>query len=653
MKKRLLVNNKLLRESSIKVGDKDYQVRLRRRIVDLRRVADMAKAAADKAEKANNTELAKKLNDRVEEIEKLLDTYNIDTIDPEEVETEDENIVKDDLEKDSTKDDNSEGTDKEESKGEDKEGFDEENQDDNSETADMDSTDDDNSLDNKEDNNKNNTKKDEPEKEGQDTPDGGDDDFEDSGDTDPEEVDTDDESDDEESGEEDYGQPDEDEDSDSEEDDSEENGEEDSETDLKDTDEDTKDSSDKDESENDTEEDKDSENEGDEEGDPDTETDKNNKKSKGKKDSDGEEDSNDEEDDSDEEETDDSPIKDPFADEEDIPDLNLGGGTQEPRDATLKDIIKQLKGLPAESKRGAIAALQDIINSHKPTTESLTEAVKGIREMTDDEFGDYINSTYDLIDQVEPLQYEDEEELKKKKAKVGQWSTDPKTLKELEAEDNVSLEKDFRKEKAHEKENSKYNKSYVGTLEEFKLNFYNAINHQVEMVTQEYQSYDEINAEYESEDVIMKADLTQTIPEEVIPVIDIYFDVSGSWGPEDIEIGKKAVATVKEFEDAGEIKLNIFYFSNGVGTTFESTRARYGTGTHGWEKILQNIKATEAQNVMIMTDNDIEYIGDAKQGPTCKVDGCVWFLWKNGESSPSCVSHLIGRQGNYQYAFYR
>ena len=653
MKKRLLVNNKLLRESSIKVGDKDYQVRLRRRIVDLRRVADMAKAAADKAEKADNTELAKKLNDRVEEIEKLLDTYNIDTIDPEEVETEDENIVKDDLEKDSTENDDSEDTDKEESEGENKEGIDEKNQDDNSEIEDMDSTDDDNSLDNKEDNNKNNTKKDEPEKEGQDTPDGGDDDFEDGGDTDSEEVDTDDESDDEESDEEDYEQPDKDENSDSEEDDSEENGEEDSKTDLKDTDGDTKDSSDKEESEDDSEEDKDSENEEDEEEDPDSETDKNNKKSKGKKDSDGEEDSNDEENDSDEEETDDSPIKDPFADEEDIPDLNLGGGTQEPRDATLKDIIKQLKGLPAESKRGAIAALQDIINSHKPTTESLTEAVKGIREMTDDEFGDYINSTYDLIDQVEPLQYEDEEELKKKKAKVGQWSTDPKTLKELEAEDNVSLEKDFRKEKAREKENSKYNKSYVGTLEEFKLNFYNAIKHQVEMVTQEYQSYDEINAEYESEDIIMKADSTQTVPEEVIPVIDIYFDVSGSWGPEDIEIGKKAVATVKEFEDAGEIKLNIFYFSNGVGTTFESTRARYGTGTHGWEKILQNIKATEAQNVMIMTDNDIEYIGDAKQGPTCKVDGCVWFLWKNGEASPSCVSHLIGKQGNYQYAFYR
>ena len=248
--------------------------------------------------------------------------------------------------------------------------------------------------------------------------------------------------------------------------------------------------------------------------------------------------------------------------------------------------------------------------------------------MTDDEFGDFFNSTFDLIDQVEALDYEDEEELKKKKAKVGQWSTDPKTLKELEAEDDVALEKDFRKEKAREKEKTKYAK--VGTLDEFKLNFYNAIKHQVEMVIQEYQSYNEIKAENESEDVIKKADLTQEIPEEVIPVIDIYFDVSGSWDSEDIEIGKKAIATVKEFEDAGEIKLNIFYFSNGVSNTFESTRALYGPGTHGWPEILKNIKATEAQNIMIMTDDDIEGIGNAKYGPTCKVDGCVWFLWRNG-----------------------
>lgn len=646
MKKRLLVNNKLLRESSIKVGDKDYQVRLRRRIVDLRRVADMAKAAAIKAEEAGNTELAKKLNDRVEEIEKLLDTYNIDIIDPEEVETEDENVVKDDSEEDSDEDNDSEDDNSED----DEKGSDEDEKDstdknnseknDNSESDNTNSKDTDTSVDNKENSNKNDTIKDGPEKDIQKIPDGGEDDprkddeIELGGDTeDPNDGDDDDE-DSTEGGSEIDNNEDDDSDLENENIDDESNGEDDSEKDENKTD--------SDDDENNSEDD-------------DSDSEENNTNSKEKKSSSEDEyDSNNEDDDlEDEEETDDLPVNDPFADEEDIPDLNFGGGMQEPRDATLKDIIKQLKGLPAESKRGAIAALQDLLDNRKPKTESLTEAVKGVREMTDDEFGDYINSTYDLIDQVEPLQYEDEEELKKKKAKVGQWSTDPKTLKELEDEDNISLEKDFRKEKAREKENSKYTKSKVGTLEDFKLNFYNAIKHQVEMVTQEYQSYDEINAEYESEDVIMKADLTQTIPEEVIPVIDIYFDVSGSWYPEDIEIGKKAIATVKEFEDAGEIKLNIFYFSNGVSNTFESTRARYGTGTWGWPEILKNIKATEAQNIMIMTDADIEDIGNAKSGPTYKVDGCVWFLWRNGLASPSCVSHLIGKQGNYQYAFYR
>ena len=639
MKKKIRVNTKLLKESSIKVGDRDYEQRLRRRVTDLRRVSQMAKAAAVKAEEAGNTELAKKLNDRVEEIEKLLATYNIDIIDPEEIESE-EDINKDDLEKDSEEeDDDSENKDKEESDTE-KDESDEEDFEDEEETSDIDTEDSEET--NKQEPKKDNSEEDDLEKENPEPLETMDDDSK----TDIDEEDDDsiegypmDNNDNEEKVDTERETSDEEEENtDTEEDDTTESDSEEIDSETEDTDDDIDNSEEEDNEDSEEEENTDT--------DTDSEETENTKKGSSEK-----EGSDDEEDDSDEEETDDSPVNDPFADEEDIPDLNLGGGEQEPRDATLKDIIKQLKGLSAEGKRGALAALQDIINSRKPTTESLTEAVKGVREMTDDEFGDYINSTYDLIDQVEALDYEDEEELKKKKAKVGQWSTDPKTLKELEAEDDVALEKDFRKEKAREKENTKYAK--VGTLDEFKLNFYNAIKHQVEMVIQEYQSYNEINAEYESEDVIMKADLTQEIPEEVIPVIDIYFDVSGSWDSEDIEIGKKAIATVKEFEDAGEIKLNIFYFSNGVSNTFESTRALYGTGTRGWREVLKNIKATEAQNIMVMTDDDIEYLGDAKQGPTCRVDGCVWFLWKNGLASPSCVSHLIGRQGNYQYAFYR
>ena len=125
--------------------------------------------------------------------------------------------------------------------------------------------------------------------------------------------------------------------------------------------------------------------------------------------------------------------------------------------------------------------------------------------------------------------------------------------------------------------------------------------------------------------------------------------------PEDIEIGQQAIATVKEFEDAGEIKLNILYFGDEVSSEYEVAHENGRAGTRAWRKILQNIKATGAQNVMIMTDDDMNEWGSygAMGGPTCRVDGCVWFLWRNGLTAPECVSHLIGRQGNYQYTFYR
>ena len=55
MKKKILVKTLIkesLVESSIKIGDKDYEQRLRRRIIDLRRVAQRASEAAKKAEEA-------------------------------------------------------------------------------------------------------------------------------------------------------------------------------------------------------------------------------------------------------------------------------------------------------------------------------------------------------------------------------------------------------------------------------------------------------------------------------------------------------------------------------------------------------------------------------------------------------------------------
>jgi hypothetical protein len=104
--------------------------------------------------------------------------------------------------------------------------------------------------------------------------------------------------------------------------------------------------------------------------------------------------------------------------------------------------------------------------------------------------------------------------------------------------------------------------------------------------------------------------------------------------------------------------MNIFYFSEGVdNVSMQHCRDTYGTGTYAWPEILQNIKATGAKNVLIMTDRDFERLSSwndpasPKMNGSLTVDGCVWYLWKNGESSPSCLPKLKGYQGTYQYSF--
>ena len=338
-------------------------------------------------------------------------------------------------------------------------------------------------------------------------------------------------------------------------------------------------------------------------------------------------------------------VKDPFADDEDIPSMpNSNSSGKPPRDATIDDIIYQLKNLKGDAKNGALDGLRDLVKDFK---ESLTEAVKkGLRDYSDDEFADLVNGALDLIDHAKKVNYVDNNDSRK--TKIQRWSNDTSELQDLQQEDNMSIQQDYQKQLAREREKQKY-AGFKG-LDSFKINFYNTIQTEVQQVLQNYQSYDEINPEYESEDIIVKTDLQRLIPEEVLPVIDVYFDCSGSWDDSDIAIGKRAVATVKEFEDMGQIKLNIFYFANNVHTTLGP--ARNEGGTRAWKDILQNIKATNATNVVVMTDHDMNW--DAEDGPVCKVDGCVWWLWKNGESAPECTTHLVGKQSGptgLQYMF--
>jgi len=68
----------------------------------------------------------------------------------------------------------------------------------------------------------------------------------------------------------------------------------------------------------------------------------------------------------------------------------------------------------------------------------------------------------------------------------------------------------------------------------------------------------------------------------------------------------------------------------------------WGGGTGCWTQIIANIKKTGAQNVVLMTDGDMEKQAAAFGGT--KVNGGVWFIWGLGGNEYDWYGNIIGKK---------
>ena len=181
-------------------------------------------------------------------------------------------------------------------------------------------------------------------------------------------------------------------------------------------------------------------------------------------------------------------------------------------------------------------------------------------------------------------------------------------------------------------------------IKDFELDFEGCIRDQVEMVMQDYLTYDEINPEYELEDVIMKTEVQRMIPDEAIPTIAVFFDKSGSCKYA-IPTLNNAIATVKKkYVDTGMCKLDLYYFGDIVA--YNDANARVGGSTMAWPHIIDTIKKGDYNNVIVMSDKDIGLQNN--NGESYTVTGCVWWLWVDGVRAPRCVKELRGMQHNFE-----
>ena len=109
-----------------------------------------------------------------------------------------------------------------------------------------------------------------------------------------------------------------------------------------------------------------------------------------------------------------------------------------------------------------------------------------------------------------------------------------------------------------------------------------------------------------------------------IPLLAVYFDRSSSWDESKIKVGQEAISNLNRFVRQNRLKIKIYYFGDRVSSDPEDV----GGCTSATQKILDHIEQIKADNVLIMTDSDMDGQGAFTRPVTVK--GGVWFLFKGG-----------------------
>ena len=204
---------------------------------------------------------------------------------------------------------------------------------------------------------------------------------------------------------------------------------------------------------------------------------------------------------------------------------------------------------------------------------------------------------------------------------------------EIEAETERHINKDLKRKKAAQDK-----EKYSSSIQRFSESLRKFIANQVRR--EKNKTWKKSDMSYEGSGIIRRGKMTTNNTK--IPKINVYFDRSGSWGPEDTKVGMEAIGILNNYVNRGEITIDIYYFANHVGST--ANKSEIGGGTGAGAELVEHIMATKPDNVIIMTDDDIgggwNEIYDA---PKIKVPGAVWYLFR-GRPSPALPEWVQGRK---------
>lgn len=215
-----------------------------------------------------------------------------------------------------------------------------------------------------------------------------------------------------------------------------------------------------------------------------------------------------------------------------------------------------------------------------------------------------------------------------------------KDMKEIETQAKLKAQKD-----AIDKIKNRQAKGTdtLSDISVFKSELLRCIGDQMKVSRRQADTYNKPNAKFAGTNLMVP--VSTTIERFEKPIINVYFDKSGSISERSLQ---KAVDALKDLDIYRRRKMcdyHIFFFASKVSDDANDV----GAGTTAFPEILAHLKKTKANNAIIITDSDFDYQTEFKTIEPMDLKGCVWWFWHMGEQARLAYAYLQGKRGTFQY----
>lgn len=179
----------------------------------------------------------------------------------------------------------------------------------------------------------------------------------------------------------------------------------------------------------------------------------------------------------------------------------------------------------------------------------------------------------------------------------------------------------------------------------FKRDLSRAMSLQTSLSSKPEDTYSRFNPTYANTDFLMPG--SGYIEKRNIPIINVYWDVSGSLSSEDVKTGNEALKQLLSLQQQKKIKVNNYWFGDHV---VDSPDKWAGGSTEAFPEILEHIVATRATNVIIFTDDDFDSQTIFREISPIQISGCVYWIWC-GSIAKRAVPYIRPRNKSNVYEY--